>query len=69
MGRNIPNCDLKIRAEQVQPEGDGRKINRGSMAREGYECLDSNDPEYDLDRRGIAEPVSVRPRRWPRNEY
>ena len=23
----------------------------------------------DLDRRGLGTPVSVRPRRWPRNEY
>lgn len=68
MGRNIPNHDLKIRVDEIQPD-DHREVSRGSMAREGYECLDDNDPEYDLDRRGIAEPVSVRPRRWPRNEY
>lgn len=68
MGRNIPNHDLIIELDAQNPEK-FQGVEDASFRKTGYERLDQNKPEYDLDRRGLGTPVSVRPRRWPRNEY
>jgi hypothetical protein len=69
MHRNIPNHDLIIECDQQNPDDDGRKADVGDIAHEGYQVLDKNNPVNDLDRRGLATPVSPHPRRRPRNFY